>query len=97
MLRDQANEIAEKGFTCLFRQLMFLGQGRSKTGSSSAAILDDPEVGRLTRDLSEAREQQTATSAVDSLEAFDQALQRIRLIKGILNSETSLLLSTHKT
>jgi hypothetical protein len=91
MLRDQANEIAEKGFTCLFRQLMFLGQGRSKTGSSS------PEVGRLTRDLSEAREQQTATSAVDSLEAFDQALQRIRLIKGILNSETSLLLSTHKT
>ena len=33
---------------------------------------------------------------VDSLEAFDQALQRIRLVKGISNSETSLLLSTHK-
>lgn len=33
---------------------------------------------------------------VDSLEAFDQALQRIRLIKGISSSETSLLLSTHK-
>ena len=33
---------------------------------------------------------------VDSLEAFDQALQRIQLIKGISNSETSLLLSTHK-
>jgi len=33
---------------------------------------------------------------VDSLDAFDQALQRIRLIKGISNSETSLLLSTHK-
>ena len=33
---------------------------------------------------------------VDSLEAFDQALQRVRLIKGISNSETSLLLSTHK-
>jgi DNA-binding Lrp family transcriptional regulator len=33
---------------------------------------------------------------VESLEAFDQALQRIRLIKGISNSETSLLLSTHK-
>jgi DNA-binding Lrp family transcriptional regulator len=33
---------------------------------------------------------------VDSLAAFDQALQRIRLIKGIANSETSLLLSTHK-
>jgi DNA-binding Lrp family transcriptional regulator len=33
---------------------------------------------------------------VDSLEAFDHALQRIRLIKGISSSETSLLLSTHK-
>jgi DNA-binding Lrp family transcriptional regulator len=28
--------------------------------------------------------------------AFDRALQRIRLINGISNSETSLLLSTHK-
>ncbi|MGO8915946.1 MAG: Lrp/AsnC family transcriptional regulator [Stellaceae bacterium] len=37
-----------------------------------------------------------AELGVDSLEAFDQALQRIRLIKGIANSETSLLLSTHK-
>jgi len=33
---------------------------------------------------------------VESLEAFDQALQRIQLTKGISNSETSLLLSTHK-
>jgi DNA-binding Lrp family transcriptional regulator len=33
---------------------------------------------------------------VDSLETFDQAPQRVRLIKGISNSETSLLLSTHK-
>jgi DNA-binding Lrp family transcriptional regulator len=33
---------------------------------------------------------------VESLEAFDQALQHIRLIKGISNSDTSLLLSTHK-
>ena len=33
---------------------------------------------------------------VDSLEAFDHALQHIQLIKGISNSETSLLLSTHK-
>ena len=30
----------------------------------------------------------------DSLEAFDQALHRIRQIKGIAASETSLLLST---
>jgi DNA-binding Lrp family transcriptional regulator len=33
---------------------------------------------------------------VESLEAFDRALQHIRLIKKISNSETSLLLSTHK-
>jgi len=33
---------------------------------------------------------------VESLEVFDQALQRIRLIKGISNSETNLLMSTHK-
>ena len=31
----------------------------------------------------------------DSLEAFDLALQRIRQIKGIASSETSLLLSTY--
>jgi DNA-binding Lrp family transcriptional regulator len=31
----------------------------------------------------------------DSLEAFDQALRRIRQIKGIASSETSLLLSSH--
>jgi hypothetical protein len=33
---------------------------------------------------------------VEGLEAFDQALQRIRLITGISNSETNLLLLTHK-
>lgn len=32
----------------------------------------------------------------DSLEAFDRVLGRIRLIPGISNTETSLLLSTHK-
>src|SRR5947208_4177670 len=33
---------------------------------------------------------------VDSLEAFDRVLGRIRLLDGISNTETSLLLSTHK-
>ena len=32
----------------------------------------------------------------DSLEAFDQVLNSIRLIEGIANTETSILLSTHK-
>lgn len=32
----------------------------------------------------------------DTLEAFDSALRAIRLISGIANTETSILLSTHK-
>lgn len=32
----------------------------------------------------------------DSLEAFDRVLARIRLLEGISNTETSLLLSTYK-
>ncbi len=32
----------------------------------------------------------------DNLEAFDQVLNDIRAVSGIANSETSLLLSTHK-
>lgn len=32
----------------------------------------------------------------DSLEAFDKVLNSIRSIEGIANSETSILLSTHK-
>jgi DNA-binding Lrp family transcriptional regulator len=37
-----------------------------------------------------------AELATDSLEAFDEALRRVREIRGISSSETSLLLSTHK-
>lgn len=32
----------------------------------------------------------------DNLAAFDRALERIRLIPGIANTETNILLSTHK-
>ncbi len=37
-----------------------------------------------------------AELGTDSLEDFDKVLQRIRAVKGISNSETSLLLATHK-
>lgn len=37
-----------------------------------------------------------AEIGADGLEAFDEVLRGIRTIKGISNSETSLLLSTHK-
>jgi DNA-binding Lrp family transcriptional regulator len=32
----------------------------------------------------------------DTLEEFDRVLSRIRRIEGVANSETNLLLSTHK-
>lgn len=37
-----------------------------------------------------------AELGTDGLEAFDRVLRRVREIKGVANSETSLLLSTHK-
>lgn len=37
-----------------------------------------------------------AELGTDGLISFDEALRRIRTIKGVANSETSLLLSTHK-
>lgn len=37
-----------------------------------------------------------AELATETLEDFDRVLQRIRNVKGIANSETNLLLSTHK-
>ncbi len=37
-----------------------------------------------------------AELGADSLESFDEVLRSIRTIKGVSNSETSLLLSTHK-
>jgi DNA-binding Lrp family transcriptional regulator len=37
-----------------------------------------------------------AELATDGLEQFDEALRRIREIRGISSSETSLLLSSHK-
>ncbi len=37
-----------------------------------------------------------AELGTDTLEAFDEVLRQLRTIKGISNSETSLLLSAHK-
>lgn len=37
-----------------------------------------------------------AELGTDGLEAFDRVLRRVREIKGVANSETSLLLSSHK-
>jgi DNA-binding Lrp family transcriptional regulator len=67
-------------------------------GEHSAAILKTlrgfPEVRAL--HTTNGRWDIIAELGADSLEAFDEVLRRIRLIKGISNSETSLLLGTHK-
>ena len=54
----------------------------------------DPEVHTL--HTTNGRWDLIAEVGVDSVEALDQAISRIRRIEGIVRTETSLLLSTHK-
>jgi DNA-binding Lrp family transcriptional regulator len=58
------------------------------------ALRGDPAVSAL--HSTNGRWDIVAELRADSLEAFDRVLGRIRLIEGISNTETSLLLSTHK-
>ncbi len=58
------------------------------------ALRGDPAVAAL--HSTNGRWDIVAELRADSLEAFDRALARIRLIEGISQSETSLLLSTFK-
>lgn len=70
----------------------------SVEGDRSDAILKSlrgyPEVQAL--HTTNGRWDIVAELGTDSLETFDEALRSIRTIKGISNSETNLLLSTHK-
>lgn len=70
----------------------------SVEGDRSDAILKSlrgyPEVRAL--HTTNGRWDIVAELGTDSLETFDEALRSIRTIKGISNSETNLLLSTHK-
>jgi DNA-binding Lrp family transcriptional regulator len=54
----------------------------------------DPEVHTL--HTTNGRWDLIAEIGVDSVEALDQAISRIRRIEGVARTETSLLLSTHK-
>ena len=67
-------------------------------GEKSAAILKTlygyPEVADL--HTTNGRWDIVAEIGTDSLEAFDEVLRRIRMIKGVSNSETSLLLAAYK-
>jgi DNA-binding Lrp family transcriptional regulator len=58
------------------------------------ALRGDPAVGAL--HTTNGRWDIVVELRADSLESFDRVLGRIRLIEGISNTETSLLLSTHK-
>ena len=58
------------------------------------ALRGDPAVAAL--HSTNGRWDIVAELGADSLESFDEVLRSIRTIKGVSNSETSLLLSTHK-
>ena len=67
-------------------------------GNRSAAVLSalrgDPAVSAL--HSTNGRWDMVVELQADSLEAFDRVLGRVRLLDGIANTETSLLLSTVK-
>lgn len=58
------------------------------------ALRGDPAVAAL--HTTNGRWDIVAEVRADTLPAFDRVLARIRLLEGISNTETSLLLSTHK-
>ncbi|HEY6482288.1 MAG TPA: Lrp/AsnC family transcriptional regulator [Steroidobacteraceae bacterium] len=66
----------------------------NRTDEVIRALRGDPAVGALYS--TNGRWDIVAELRADSLEAFDRVLGRIRQIEGISNTETSLLLSTHK-
>jgi DNA-binding Lrp family transcriptional regulator len=66
----------------------------NRTNEVIKALRGDPAVGALYS--TNGRWDIVVELRADSLEAFDRVLSRIRLIDGISNTETSLLLSTHK-
>jgi DNA-binding Lrp family transcriptional regulator len=76
------------------RALMTIAVEGNRTDEVLKALRGDPAVCAL--HTTNGRWDIVAELRTDSLEAVDRVLGRIRLIDGISNSETSLLLSTHK-
>lgn len=76
------------------RALMTVAVEGNRTESVLKALRGEPAVASLYS--TNGRWDIVAELRADSLEAFDRVLGRIRLIDGISNTETSLLLSTHK-
>lgn len=76
------------------RALMTVAVEGNRTESVLKALRGEPAVASL--HSTNGRWDIVAELRADSLEAFDRVLGRIRMIEGISNTETSLLLSTHK-
>lgn len=76
------------------RAMMMISVEGDRSDPILTALRGYPEVRAL--HTTNGRWDIVAELGTDSLETFDEALRSIRIIKGISNSETSLLLSTHK-
>ena len=76
------------------RALMTVAVEGNRIGHVLSALRGDPAVSAL--HTTNGRWDIVAELRADSLEAFDRVLGRIRLLDGIANTETSLLLSTSK-
>jgi DNA-binding Lrp family transcriptional regulator len=76
------------------RALMTVAVEGNRTDEVLRALRGDPAVCAL--HTTNGRWDIVAELRTDSLEAVDKVLGRIRQIDGISNTETSLLLSTHK-
>ncbi|AYQ28001.1 MULTISPECIES: Lrp/AsnC family transcriptional regulator [unclassified Polaromonas] len=76
------------------RAFMTVAVEGNRTDAVLAALRGDPAVSAL--HTTNGRWDMVAELQADSLEAFDRVLSRVRLLEGIANTETSLLLSTTK-
>jgi len=76
------------------RALMTVAVEGNRTDEVLKRLRGDPAVSAL--HTTNGRWDIVAELQTDNLEAVDRVLSRIRLIDGISNTETSLLLSTHK-
>ena len=76
------------------RAVMMISVEGDRSDSILKSLRGYPEVTAL--HTTNGRWDIVAELGTDSLETFDEALRSIRTIKGISNSETNLLLSTHK-
>jgi DNA-binding Lrp family transcriptional regulator len=76
------------------RALMTVAVEGNRSEAVMRALRGDPAVGALYS--TNGRWDLVVELRADSLEAFDRVLGRIRQLEGISNTETSLLLSTHK-